>query len=498
MEKVLANLRAKREKLQTDLEGIATRAADAERTKLSEEEQREWDGFKAEIDEIDARVKELVELSERQSVANDAARKVAGGSASGVRVISEPGIYDRGAHEPGGQRRSFFSDLFLAQRRANPDSMDRLVRHAKAQGEEIDRRKAAYERVADELREQEFEFQRMTMPLGASERAAQQRARYELETRSISRTDGSGGEFVPPLWLIDEYVPLARAARPFVDTWNVRPLPPGTDTISIPKVSGGTTVIKQAGDNAAVSNTDMTTTSITCNVETIAGMQDLSIQLLEQSPIAFDEVVFSDLIAAYNAELDRQALNGAGHGSFELQGILGLAGTNAVSYTDATPTMPELWPKIMDAINQAANGRKLPPTEICLAGRRWWWAAASLDSNGRPFIVPTSNGPTNAAGIMEDVLAQGGPVGTLVLPTIIDLNMPVNLGAGTNEDRAIVSRPQDFWLFESFLRTRVLNEVGSGTLTVRVQLYNYVAGTAGRYPSGTSIISGTGLITPTF
>jgi hypothetical protein len=44
------------------------------------------------------------------------------------------------------------------------------------------------------------------------------------------------------------------------------------------------------------------------------------------------------------------------------------------------------------------------------------------------------------------------------------------------------------------MRTRVLQEVLSGTLQVRLQVYNYVAFMANRRPEAISVISGTGLI----
>jgi hypothetical protein len=46
------------------------------------------------------------------------------------------------------------------------------------------------------------------------------------ETRAdMTRTDGAGGEFVPPLWLVDQYLPLARAGRVFADLCRGMPLP---------------------------------------------------------------------------------------------------------------------------------------------------------------------------------------------------------------------------------------------------------------------------------
>ena len=53
-------------------------------------------------------------------------------------------------------------------------------------------------------------------------------------------------------------------------------------------------------------------------------------------------------------------------------------------------------------------------------------------------------------------------------------------------------------LFESSIRTRVLPDVGSATLTTRLQVYGYAAFTAARQPKGIVEIGGAGLVAPTF
>jgi hypothetical protein len=50
----------------------------------------------------------------------------------------------------------------------------------------------------------------------------------------------------------------------------------------------------------------MATATVTAPVRTIAGQEDVALQLLDQSPIAFDQIVFEDLIADYNLQLDTQ------------------------------------------------------------------------------------------------------------------------------------------------------------------------------------------------
>jgi hypothetical protein len=54
------------------------------------------------------------------------------------------------------------------------------------------------------------------------------------EYRDLSRVDGAGGYAVPPAWLMDQYIELARPGRAFANLVQRQPLPGGTDSINIP------------------------------------------------------------------------------------------------------------------------------------------------------------------------------------------------------------------------------------------------------------------------
>lgn len=320
--------------------------------------------------------------------------------------------------------------------------------------------------------------------------------RTDKEYRDLNRTDTTGGYAVPPLWMMQGYLDLARAGRATANIVSNFDLPSGTDSINIPKMATGTAVAVQTADNAAVSETDLADTVVTAGVKTIAGQQDLAIQLIDQSPISFDEVVFRDLVADYATKLDLQVLNGS-NGSGQVKGLLGATGINAITYTDTSPTVAELYPKLADAVQQVHTGRFMSPTVIVMHPRRWAWILSALDSQNRPLVVP--NGPgQNQIGTLSAVASQQVVGQIHGLPVVTDPNVPTNLGAGTNEDRIIVMKADDLYLWESSIRTRVLPEVGSGNLTVRLQVYGYLAFTAERYPASISVISGTGLVTPTF
>lgn len=425
------------------------------RDDLNEEEETEFrtltDKVKATDDEIgklEARVAELSDEDDRTKRAASAQRRLKAVDAS-LRV-NERRTYEQG----NGQ--SYFADLMRDKIHGDGDARTRLQHHAQD---------------------------------------------VQMEQRDLTRVDTAGGYFVPPKWLMDQAIDIARAGRPTADLITRQPLPPGTDSINIPKITTGTATAIQTADNAAVQETDIVDTVVTAGVKTIAGQQDVAIQLLDQSPVAFDQLIFRDLMADYATKTNLQVLSGS-NASGQVQGLLGTSGINTITYTDATPTVGEIYAKLADAVQQIHTGRFLPPTVIVMHPRRWGWFLAALDSSNRPLVVPNANNPMNAMGINEMVASQQ-IVGTIMgLPVVTDPSIPTTYasgvpGAGT-EDLILVMRASDLVLWESTIRTRVLPDVGSGTLTVRLQVYGYVAFTAARLPKSISIVVGTGLLAPTF
>jgi HK97 family phage major capsid protein len=297
--------------------------------------------------------------------------------------------------------------------------------------------------------------------------------------------------------MVDQYVALARAARPTADACSHFDLPPGTDSIVLPKVSTGTATAIQTADNAAVVEVDLADQNLTAPVRTIAGQQDVALQVLDQSPGNVAERAFmADLLADYATRLDVQVLSGTGAAG-QSTGILQTAGIGTVTYTDATPTLAEAYPKLASALSTIASARFLGCTHFVMDPRRWAWMLAALDTATRPLVVPSDNAAVNAAGVHVNGSAQGVVGRLLGCDVIADPSIPTTLGGGT-EDIIIAARLEDVWLFESQPRFRVLPDVLSGNLTVRLQVYGYLAVHAGRYPSSVATIGGTGLIAPTF
>jgi HK97 family phage major capsid protein len=313
------------------------------------------------------------------------------------------------------------------------------------------------------------------------------------EHRDLSRVDGSGGYAVPPAWLMNQYVELARPGRAFANLVQRQPLPGGTDSINIPKVLTGTATAVQTADNQPVQQTDLTDTFINAPVRTISGQQAVAIQLLDQSPIAFDDLVFRDLIADYATQLDKQCLYGSGTNGQ----VLGVQltpniGTIAVSTVD----IQGVYSAIANAIQQIHSTRFQPPEVVAMHPRRWGWFLALLDGQQRPLFLPDANRPYNAAGVLEEVASQQVVGSIQGLPVVTDPNIETNLGTGGDEDPVYVLRASDVVLWESGIKARVLPETKAQNLTVLLQLYGYLAFSAARYPQ--SVVEITGLTAPTF
>ncbi|YCK35167.1 phage major capsid protein [Actinomadura sp. ATCC 39365] len=452
----LAKLLEERAALKADLDGVLT-APRAEQRDLNDEETASFaekrDLVKAKDDEIEqmrGRITEAEEAERRDAKhAELAARYGQAGEQRErptVTVISEPETYRKGGQN------SYFRDLVRAQLLGSRDATERLVRNSRE-------------------------------------------VSAELEKRALSTTDGAGGEFVPPLWMLNEYIGLARASRVIANRVRQMALPTGTDSINLPRLATGTAVAEQATQNTAVQNTDATTNSVTAAVATIAGQQVVSLQLIEQSPINMDDVLLADLAADYAVKLDTFVIS---NNAANKRGLLNVSGANAVTYTDASPTAGELYAKIADAIQQIHTQRFMPPDVIFMHPRRWAWLLSALDTAGRPLVTPVAGAPQNVLAAVGDVNSEGFVGSMQGLPVFVDPNIPVNLGAGTNEDRIVIARSSDVILFEGTPRSETFREPLAAQLSVLLRFYNYAALHSERYPKAISVISGTGMIAPTF
>jgi hypothetical protein len=170
----------------------------------------------------------------------------------------------------------------------------------------------------------------------------------------LQRAAGTGAfaGLTVPQYLTDLYAPATAGLRPFADICNSHPLPDAGMSVNISRITTATSAALQASENSAVSETNIDDTLLTLNVQTAAGQQTLSRQAIERGSGA-EEVTVQDLFNRVATNLDSTLLNQAA------TGLTNVSQSNA--YTDATPTGPELYPKILGA----ASG---------VEGACWRWA----------------------------------------------------------------------------------------------------------------------------
>ncbi len=411
---------------------------------------RAVDTAQAEVARLEAEIQEEARMDALASQVRDTAP--APRPTGGARVTSEPEVYRRGGTQ------SYFRDLTAAQCRVGTgiaEAGDRLQRNAR--------------QFADTVRNASPE-----------------------QTRALSTTDGAGGDFVPPLWLINQFIELARPGRVTADLVNGQVLPGGTDSISLPRLATGTAVAQQATQNTAIQNTDATTNSVTASVVTLAGGQTLAQQLLDQSPINMDEILLEDLASDYAVKADTLVLT---NNATNVVGLTNAAGTN-INVTATTITgAGSVWSKLAEAVATIHTSRYMPPTAIVMHPRRWASYLAAVDTQNRPLIVPDAMNPLATS----DGVISAGRVGTMQgLPVYTDPNIPTNLGAGTNQDPIYVIRQRDIIFYESAPRAEASIQPGFNTLTVNLRFYRYAAIHASRFPKSIAVLNGVGLVAPTF
>lgn len=506
---------------------------------LTPDEEKTYQERRKEIGSLRERIDDLREEAAREQ---RAAAARADGTTTEVRtggsvqVTHEPQTYER--YSP----HSYFADLLRFQmRRGDGDgglngAEQRLNRHRTEMDVEMPRRREERSRQASRQLEQHTQEKLSALPSGIrrrEERAIERFLGYGIPTfeqRAMSQTTGDGGYFIPPLWLIDEYTPYLRAGRTLANLCHSNPLPPGTNSINLPIITTGSATGPQSADGQAVNGRDIADNFVNALVRTVAGQEDASMQLLDLSPIAMDQVIFRDLTADHAQQVDGQVLLGSGSGG-QITGLFPnglIAGASAKGITlgasgaaTVTGTTTSQWVgaasfyRGMGALfSQMSRRRYAVPSAIVTNPAVWYAMTTSNDTTGRPLVVPSAQGPFNAIADPDDPSYEG-LVGSLMgRPWYVDNNIPITFGGttapsmatlsaghvaptdgtggtspnGPNYTPAIAGVFDDLLLFEGEVRTRVLQEVLSGNLQIRFQLYNYQAFLPNRYQDSAGVI----------
>ncbi len=246
-------------------------------------------------------------------------------------------------------------------------------------------------------------------------------------------------------------------------------------------------------DGNAVQNTDQVTTSVTAATQTIAGRTIASYQLIDMGQPGMDGVIYMDLLADYWRQLDATLIDGS---VTNAKGVLNVSSINSVTYTAATPTGYGLWPYVFQGKSGIEKNAYAGVDFSLWHPSTWNWFLSTLDSQNRPLALATT-GPAFNAMAQFNPSAQGiaGNIGGI--PVVVDANMPVTKGAGTNESRIVLANRRTLFLYEGSPTFKVADQTSIANLQYQFVMYGYYAAAIGRQPKMISALSGTGLVVQT-
>jgi len=428
-----------------------------------------------EVEQLRGREAELVEEKARDEAAGNLAREFTSGAAKpkyGERatITSEPRTYTRETARKGV---SWISDAYNATKRGEPAAQERIDRH----GREV---------IAE----------------------------GELTARAVSTGVIAG--LVPAQYLLDLAAPVLRNGRPLANLVTKHQLPESGMTALIPRGTTGASAAAQSTENSAVSSTDEAWSNLSVPIVTVSGQAPVSRQTLERG-VGMDEILFLDLARAYASQIDNYLINGTGS-SGQPFGILNTAGISAATAFGAAPSAANFTLKVAGQITGVtSSGAGIYPTLIVMHPRRWGWLTGIVDSSNRPVVLANPMGPYNALGVINAPGKEGSDVDPITgatiigthssgLPIITDLNIPITVGTNS-EDLVLVLDTNEMHLWEDGDGAPLqlsFEQTAGNNLTTTLVVYNYMAFTAGRYPTaagklgGLDTVATQGLVAPTF
>ena len=274
-----------------------------------------------------------------------------------------------------------------------------------------------------------------------------------------------------PTQYLSEFVTNTRFPRSAIDACSRGVLPPTGTTINVPSLvdsNGGlngvaptVTVEAEAG---AVSNTGMVTEYLSGTVNKYAGMNTLSVELLERTndPNFYAELT-NQLQIAYMNATDQAVISAINATGFTSTGV---AATSAglISYTAESTA------------NVYKNSGYFAQNFVGSTGI-YNLLLGAVDTTGRPIFnayQPNPSSLANAGGMVSNNSVRGNMLG-------LDLYVDRFMTAGVADNSAFILAPEAFTVYESPQAYMSVNVVSN--LQVQVAIYGFMA-TIAKIPHG--------------
>lgn len=412
MNPYLKKLREQYLAMQTSVEEVQNRCTTEGNRKMTDQEATLVRGQVATMAELHAEITLLTEQENRSADVADMAagleqRETDRQTSSTSATDRDPGHY---RSEAEGGRHSFFADMVAANERDDQDAKTRLAEH----------------------------------------------------TRALT-SGGEGVGLVAPKWLTELYDPINRQGRRLANA--VRNIPLGNDPrpITVPKQTVGTDseITEQAAENDPVEDDNSFDTDVDVIVpKATAGSQIVSRQMVDMASPAVDQLIYGDMIAAYDLKLEKKV----GAAMIAAGAVVSTAATNA-AFNAASWFLDA----VIDAEIAVLDGRKLPADLIAMGNLRYGMVLKLKDTTGRPLVSAIN--PQNAFGsgnAAAGTVREGNIEGLRAFPT-------EGASVGTFPDNIIVARGDDTILFEgNMLRFKYEQPLGPESIKMGIWAYTAV------------------------
>lgn len=238
-------------------------------------------------------------------------------------------------------------------------------------------------------------------------------------------------------------------SRPAMDAIGTRAISASGMTISHPKISTAGTVAATA-EGGAPSETGIVSSYVNLTISKYAGLQRVSVELLERSDPSFFQAMVDNMQRAYNKATDAAVI-----------AALTSGGTQAAT-TAATSA------GIISYVSTEAPAAYLATGDLAtayIAGTsQWSLLLGATDSTGRP-IYNAAN-PSNAGGASAPTSLRGNVLG-------LDLYVDPNAVSTTIDESAFIVVPSSVAIYESNVLRMSSNVVTSGE--IETMIYGYMA-----------------------
>jgi len=247
-------------------------------------------------------------------------------------------------------------------------------------------------------------FDHLVLPLGHFSRPAM---------KALSEGVDSAGGYIVPVEQGRTLIEMLRA-RAVVRRAGARVMPMASDTLEIPKQTGGA-VAYWVAENAQIPASDQSFGQVTLTAKKLAAMTKMSSELFEDSDPAVEQIVMADLARVLALEEDLKYLRGDGSGNTPT-GVANISGVHTMTL-GAAPTFDDLADAVyrLNAANAPEEGRA--------------WIMHPREYNTLRKIKQGTN--VENAYVWSDP-ANGEPAQIWGYPVYLTTQIPINLGEGSN------------------------------------------------------------------